>query len=219
MGVRNITKMEKSESAEKVRNYNEPTRQRLLSAASRIMNLKGYSDSSVSEIASKAGVKDPVIYQYFKGKEDLLLSIPEIRFQEHLSELEEAFDIRDPVRKLRRFIQYHFRLYLNDRDFLKVYLILILLNRRFYRSRAYHSLRQYVQVFQELVRKGMEDGAFAPDTNVRIVRNMFLGAFTHMALRWIFLAEKAVDKVGEIKEVTDLLTDALVIKASERHFG
>ncbi len=185
-------------------------RHRILQAAVQLFAERGYSGATISEIASLANVADGTVYEYFKNKEDLLLSIPEEYFKDHLHRLEETFNIRNPVRKIRRFIQYHFRLYLTDRDFLKIYLILILLNRRFYQSRAYESLRQYIQVFEELVKEGMNDGSFRSDINIRVFRNMFLGAFTHMVLRWIFASEgKNIDQMREIDEVTELLSESL----------
>lgn len=44
------------------------TRQRVLDAAERLFNEKGYSAPSVNEIARTAGVRLPTLYQYFSGK-------------------------------------------------------------------------------------------------------------------------------------------------------
>jgi TetR/AcrR family fatty acid metabolism transcriptional regulator len=185
-------------------------KQRILRAAIKMFAEKGYTGAAISEIASLANVADGTVYEYFKNKEDLLLSIPEERFKDHLNEIEETFNIRNSVRKLKRFIKYHFELYLIDQDFLKNYMILILLNRRFYESRAYESFRLYVKFFEDLVQEGVSNKSFNPDINIRIFRNMFLGAFTHMVLRWIFRSEgKNVDKMEEINEITELLSDAV----------
>jgi TetR/AcrR family fatty acid metabolism transcriptional regulator len=44
----------------------------------------------------------------------------------------------------------------------------------------------------------------------RVFRNMFLGAFTHMALRWIFVKkEHPYDKMKEIDLLVDMLTAAV----------
>jgi len=183
-------------------------RQRILFAAVKAFAEKGHEKATISEIASSAGVGDGTVYEYFKNKEEILLAIPEERFQEHLNRLKETFDIRDPLKKLRRFIQYHFQLYLVDQDFLRVCLMLIILNRRFYVSRAYESLRNYLQVFEKIVQEGIDQGCFANNTNIRVFRNMFMGSFTHMVLRWLFF-DKKIDKMNETNEITDLLTKAL----------
>jgi len=185
---------------------------RILRAAIKMFAEKGYTGATISEVASLANVADGTVYEYFKNKEDLLFTIPEERFKDHLNEMEEAFNIRSSVRKLKRYIKRHFELYLIDQDFLKNYLILILLNRRFYQSRAYETLGRYVKVFEDLVQEGVNNKSFNPDINVRIFRNIFLGAFTHMVLRWIFRSEgKNVYKMEEIDEIAELLCDAIVV--------
>ncbi|MCF8142875.1 MAG: TetR family transcriptional regulator [Deltaproteobacteria bacterium] len=189
----------------------ETTRCRILRSAIRAFAEKGYTKATISEIAKQAGVADGTVYEYFTNKEELLLCIPEQRFEEHINQLEVAFNIKDPVKMLRRFIKYHFNLYLTDTDFLKVYLSLILLNRRFYQSRAYDGLRRYLKLLEDIIQKGIDAGSFAPDTDIRIFRNMFLGAFTHMGLRWFFLGKQAaIDKTDEINQVTNLLSDAVI---------
>jgi hypothetical protein len=46
--------------------------------------------------------------------------------------------------------------------------------------------------------------------NIRVFRNMFLGGFTHMALRWYLVGDNGdFDKMEEIKEVAGLLSDAV----------
>jgi TetR/AcrR family transcriptional regulator, fatty acid metabolism regulator protein len=67
----------------------ESKRVRILAAAEEIMSLKGLTSSTISEIAQSAEVVESVIYQFYKGKEDLLLSIPGERMKEVLSLLEE----------------------------------------------------------------------------------------------------------------------------------
>jgi TetR/AcrR family fatty acid metabolism transcriptional regulator len=201
-----------SQNTAEIENYGK--RQNILSSAIKVFSEKGYNDATISEIAQLADVATGTVYEYFRNKEELLLAIPEERLQHHLAEIEKAFTLVEPLRKLRRFVKYHFNLYLVDRDFLKVWINIIILNRRFYRSRSYESLQQYMRTFEVLVKEGIDDGSFAPDTNVRVFRNLFLGVFTHMVLRWLFLSQrKTIDMVEEINEVTDLLADALTTRS------
>ena len=188
-------------------------RERILESALRIFAKKGYSEASISDIASLANVGDGTIYEYFKNKEDILLSISEDRMKLHIHNMKKAFTITDPIIKLERFILSHFQLYLGDQDFLMVYLMLILLNRRFYESRAYLSLKEYTEWFEGIVAEGIDLGYFDPETGVRVFRNMFLGAFTHMVLRWFFVKrETATDKTSEISKLVDLLSDGIKVR-------
>ncbi|NMD05998.1 MAG: helix-turn-helix transcriptional regulator, partial [Deltaproteobacteria bacterium] len=51
-------------------------RQRIIAAAETVVSEKGLSEATISEIALAAGLSDSIIYKYFKGKEDIVFSIP-----------------------------------------------------------------------------------------------------------------------------------------------
>jgi TetR/AcrR family transcriptional regulator, fatty acid metabolism regulator protein len=57
-----------------------------------------------------------------------------------------------------------------------------------------------------VIEEGKEDGSFRPDINPRVFRNLFLGAFSHMTLRW-FILDKGpeTDKMREIDQIIELL--------------
>ena len=86
------------------------TKWRILSAAEEVISEKGLARSSISEIARKAGVADSVIYQHFKGKQDLLFSVPGERMKEVLALLvEQLTSIQDVQSRLRKMIWFHLR--------------------------------------------------------------------------------------------------------------
>lgn len=60
--------------------------------------------------------------------------------------------------------------------------------RRYRELLGAQEMQQYMGVLEEVVRKGIDDGSFAANINVRVFRNMFLGGFTHMVIRWVFLS-------------------------------
>ncbi|MCP4749352.1 MAG: hypothetical protein GY866_00530 [Proteobacteria bacterium] len=113
---------------------------------------------------------------------------------------------------LRFFMRNHFQQYLEDPDFLVVFLTLIQFNPRFYQSRAYKIQFKYVSGLEGLVRKIVDGDRRLSDATIRIFRNMFLGAFTHMTLRWFVVGGGvAYDQMGEIDTVTDLLSNILSV--------
>jgi len=74
------------------------TRESLLSAATVLFSGKGYGDTSIREIGTKAGVSDSIIYHYFKNKEDLLFQIIQIASQDLIQMLVKIDEeISDPV--------------------------------------------------------------------------------------------------------------------------
>jgi TetR/AcrR family fatty acid metabolism transcriptional regulator len=126
-----------------------------------------------------------------------------------------AFEITSPDRKLRRLIKYHFSSFLSDREFLKVFLLRLQVNDRFYASKAFEGFRSYCTLIEEVIEEGKAAGVFRSTVNSRVFRNMFLGAFVHMTLRWFVLRESAyVDRMEEIDQVTELLTSAVMVNPS-----
>jgi TetR/AcrR family fatty acid metabolism transcriptional regulator len=190
---------------------------RILSAAEKVFAAKGFPKATISEIAKSARVAEGTVYEYFANKEDLLLSIPVKRFGRYLDELPETFHIRNPLRKLRRFIRYHFSLFLTEREFLKVFLLQIQLNKRFYGSKAFETFRNYFRAVEEIIEEGKIKGSFHSEASPRIFRNMFLGTFSHLALRWIILGKGTeTDKMQELNQVTDLLSMAVRTRGDGR---
>jgi TetR/AcrR family fatty acid metabolism transcriptional regulator len=184
-------------------------KQRILQAAVRAFSEKGYAEVTIAEIARRADVATGTIYEYFKNKEDVLLSISEEHFRENLEQLKQTFSGNNPSKKLWLFMQYYFQKYLEDPNFVVVFLTMHQFNRRFYQSRAYKSQYKYVVELENMVEKILKESNLE-NLNLRIFRNMFLGGFTHMTLRW-FLAgsNRSYDRIEEIKEVAGLLSDAV----------
>jgi len=183
----------------------------IVDAAKKVFAEKDFAKATISEIASLAGVADGTIYEYFQSKEDILLSIATNRLDSYLEKVAGAFDIKSPDRKLRRLIKYHFSSFLSDRDFLKVFLLRLHINDRFYTSKAFEVFRNYCRLIEDVVEEGKAAGFFRGTVNSRVFRNMFLGAFSHMSMRWFVLRESAhADRMEEIEQVTELLTSAVM---------
>jgi AcrR family transcriptional regulator len=59
-----------------------------LSSALEVFEAHGYAESSLEEIAERAGYTRKAIYSNFSGKSELLLEIVERRFQSHIERIE-----------------------------------------------------------------------------------------------------------------------------------
>ena len=182
----------------------------ILDAAEKTFSENPFAKATISQVAQEARIAEGSIYDYFKNKEDLLYAVAERRFQEHLEILPQILKIKTPEKKLRRLIRYHFTLYCTNRRFLQVFLTQILYNIRFYRSKAYESFKTYLNYIEETIEEGKADGSFRGDVNPRIFRNMFLGVFSHMMIRWLFIGKsRNYDQMKEIDQIVELLTSAL----------
>lgn len=84
-----------------------PTRQKVIDAASSLFFQKGFHGTSVRDIAEKASVNLSLISYYFKGKQGLLEYAITNYYEEYLKTLEEAMKKADsfaPLEKLHELI-------------------------------------------------------------------------------------------------------------------
>ncbi|SEW35946.1 transcriptional regulator, TetR family [Ruminococcaceae bacterium KH2T8] len=63
------------------------TKDRLVDAALELFSQKGYSATSVDEIAESIGIKGPNLYKYFKGKEALLDMLSDMSDEQYLMQM------------------------------------------------------------------------------------------------------------------------------------
>ncbi len=188
---------------------------RILIAAEIMFAHKGYDKATISEISRTAGVAEGTVYDYFKNKEDLLHSVLQHRFKEHLTSLDELFEIKTPLRKLKRFIRYHFSIYLNQPAFAKTFILNGIFNRRFYKTPAHADFQKYLKSLDNILEEGKNSGHIRPSVTNRIFINLFIGAFSHMALRWLFFGQNSqIDKTSEINNIIDLLVQAVSVQAT-----
>ena len=189
----------------------------ILMSAENIFSQKGFAKTTIAEIAKSAGVGEGTVYEYFNNKEDLLFAIPDKRFKNNLKQFKDAFEFRTPLQKLRRLIRIYFSLFLTDRNFLKIFVLQVQYNSKFYESNAYEGFKAYFKIIENIIIEGKNKKQFRKDVNPRIFRNLFLGAFNHIALRWFILNKKKnIDMVKEIDQVVNLLSSAVVFDKSKQ---
>jgi AcrR family transcriptional regulator len=185
---------------------------RILASALNVFADKGYQSATIQEISKSAEVSEGTIYEYFKNKEDLLFSTLERQFRNNLTLLDELFEMRTPLRKLKRFMRYHFTIYLTQPGFVKIFLFDAIYNARFYTSNAYPPFRHYIESIYEILNEGKQDGSIRPEIDNRVFRNLFMGIFSHMALRWLFTEKGSqTDKIEEIDAAVSMLSRAVAL--------
>ncbi len=198
---------------------------RILNAAEKIFSEKGYENAKIQDIANEAGIADGTVYDYFKNKEDLLFStlqegfqpsILKSGFQDHLYSVGVHPDSITPIEKLKRFIRQHFLICLTQPSFAKVFILNGIFNRQFYRSKVYATFNKYIEGVYSILDEGIKAGLIRNNVNNRIFRNLILGAFSHITLRWIFSEEKTkLNKVEEINEMVSMLIRSVILEKKE----
>lgn len=168
-------------------------RDRILRSAVRIFADKGFPSARISDIARDAGVADGTVYLYFKGKDDLLLSI----FQEGMARfLEEgkrlAGESIAPAERLRRLVALHLRALGGDRDLAAVCQIEMRGSRKALTLLSSDRLVEYFGLLASLIAEGQQSGQFRPDVRPRMAAGILWGAVDEVVTHWV-LAEKPSD--------------------------
>lgn len=88
----------------------EERRQQVLTAALAVFSSVGYHGASMDEIAERAGVSKPVLYQHFPGKLDLYLELLDSGVEEILAAAREALgSTTDNATRVTAMVQAFFR--------------------------------------------------------------------------------------------------------------
>mgnify|MGYP006278965419 FL=1 len=140
----------------------EDTRTNIINTAIKLFAEKGFSETSMSQIAKTADVGKGTIYWHFDSKEDLFLSIikekGEAYFKKALelekSEMEAADIIYQYIEDRIEFIENNYdvaRMLISNSD---------VINREF-KEMMEDSHKQIIAVLEKAIQKGMEKGNFS----------------------------------------------------------
>jgi AcrR family transcriptional regulator len=80
-------------------------KKKILEAAMELFINKGYHATSISDIAAQSGISKGLLYNYFKGKEELLATMVEARVGEISNVMNQAQEIERPAGQLNHIIE------------------------------------------------------------------------------------------------------------------
>jgi TetR/AcrR family transcriptional regulator, fatty acid metabolism regulator protein len=165
--------------------------QRILDAATRVFAQRGFFQSKVSEIAREAGVADGTIYLYFKNKDDLLISIFEVKMQEVISRFREAIvDVDDARSRLKCLIQMHLAEFQAHPDLAAVFQVELRQSSRFMREYKKGELKQYLDLIGEIVEQGQQEGLFRSDIPMGLTKRLIFGTLDEVVSTWLLSGKR-----------------------------
>ncbi|MEE8193340.1 MAG: TetR/AcrR family transcriptional regulator [Gemmatimonadales bacterium] len=193
----------------------EAKRERILDAAVLEIARRGYYDTTVSTIASRAGVADGTIYLYFKNKEDLLVSIFERamrRFNEQARRIVEGGGGggggAGAEEKLRRIVALHLSLLGEDRDLAVIFQVEFRHTLHILERLSRSGIRDYLALIARVVEQGKEEGIFKNDVDPLFAAKVVFGTLDEMVTDWV-LARKNTRLASRADPVSDLLLGGL----------
>lgn len=157
----------------------ELQKDRMLRAAAQCFNQKGYSGSSLKDVANILGLTDAALYYYVKNKEELVylcyVRAGEVGQESMDRAVAEGSCGLDTV---TRYIRYHVEAMTGERGPVAILSEIPSLQPE-HREEVLQISRDHGTRFEALLEQGIEDGSIAP-CDVRMTGNAIMGA-----LNWV----------------------------------
>lgn len=181
-----------------------PKRDLILRAAIDVFAERGFFNAQVADVARAAGVAAGTVYLYFKGKDDLLISIFERSMREGLTTgRATAADREDPRERLLRLARAHLERLGHDRNLAIVFQVELRQSTKFMERFSATLLRDYLGLIREAIADGQRQGLFRADVKATAAAKMLFGALDEMATNWI-LSRRRYSLEADADAVVDL---------------
>lgn len=188
------------------------TRKQVLAAARKIFSRKGFRSSSLSEIASEAGLGKATLYSYFSDKADLVGAVFEETINEQLEMVERAISgSRDPRSRIRTIATEQLRHFAKHR-----YLLRICATENMFqgeeiegkiRTLMMHKYAKYSELLEETFALAAKKGLLRK-AEPRQVAHFFVAILHAVSLYWQMYGAKPSPE-AEGRMVCDIIFDGL----------
>lgn len=155
----------------------------ILQAALEEFDKEGYLQTTIAQICRRAGITEPTLYEYFKGKEEILLAIPEMAMDKFLQDIKNHIMRNDqPDSNLKLLLWNQINSYEAYPDYYRVLLSELHCNPKFYQSAAYTVGRKYAEELMTILKTGVDCGIFRKDINLNAIQHVYFGMFDQLLL-------------------------------------
>lgn len=184
-------------------------RDAILRAATKVFAQNGFFQSQVADVARVAGVAAGTVYLYFRGKDDLLVSIFERSMQTVIAEGRAAIEgVDDPAERLRLIAHLHLGRLGRDRDLAVVFQVELRQSVKFMERFSETFLQDYLKLIRQTIADGQQSGAFRKDISATTATKIFFGALDEMATNWV-LSPRKYPLAAEAEAVVDLFINGV----------
>jgi TetR/AcrR family fatty acid metabolism transcriptional regulator len=190
------------------KNGKENTRARIINSAKRLFADQGYQKTTILDISKQAGLSEAALYEYFQGKEDLLLTIPGLWVSELLKDVDEQlFGVRGAINRLRKYLWWYLRRIEQAPLDAKIVYLFLKTNSNFMTTEVFSNVKQFYSRLLDIFEEGRRSGEFRPDLNPRLARDIFVGTMDHIVTRWL-LKDMSYSLFEGLDPLFDLMVSA-----------
>lgn len=191
---------------------NKPKYNQIIEAAVKVIAENGYHAAQVSKIAKKAGVADGTIYLYFKNKEDILISLFEVKMGRFVDQIAQSISQKQDVSdKLLSLIEMHFHQLAADHDLAIVTQLELRQSNSELRLKINRVLKPYLAEIDLIIQEGIDVKRFRSNLNLPLVRQMIFGTLDEVVTNWV-MNEQKYDLLAQAPAVHGLIINGLSVK-------
>jgi len=190
------------------RGSKETTKNRIIDSAKRLFAEQGYQKTTIVDISRQAGLSEAALYEYFHGKEDLLLTIPDLWVSELIKGLEDQlFGIKGAFNKLRKYLWWNMRRIEQEPLDAKIVYLFLKTNANFMKTEVYSNVKILYSHLIDIFEEGKKSGEIKADLEPYLARNIVIGTMDHLVTRWL-LKDMSYSLFENLEETFALLVDA-----------
>ena len=193
-------------------NPRENTRERIINSAKKLFAEQGYQKTTIIDISKRAGLSEAALYEYFQGKESLLLMIPDLWVSELVRDLDEQlFGVKGTVNKLRKYLWLYMRRVEQSPLDAKIVYLFLKTNANFLNTEVYSNVKNFYSYLFDIFEEGRKTGEMKADLNSRAARDIFVGTMDNIISRWL-LKDMSYSLFDNLENTFDLMVDAFKAK-------
>jgi len=180
-------------------------RDRMLSAAAHCFNQKGYSGTSLKDVADRLGLTDPALYYYVRNKEELVY-LCYVRAAEVGREAMQLAIAKgdNGLDKVLLYLRNHVNFMVGERGPVAIMSEIPSLKLE-HREEVLAFSRKHSAAFEALLEEGIADGSISP-CDIRMTGNAIMGAVNWIP-KWYHGDEAVAKQI--IEEFPRILTSGL----------
>lgn len=188
----------------------ESTKDRIVESAKKLFADQGYQKTTIVDISKQAGLSEAALYEYFQGKEDLLLAIPHLWVSALLQDLEEQlFGIQGSANKLRKFLWWNLRRIEQSPLDAKIVYLFLKTNANFMKTEVYDNVKKLYATLIDIFEEGCAGGEMRADLNAYAARDIFVGTMDHIVIRWL-LKDQSYSLFDNLDEIFNTMLKAFL---------
>jgi len=186
----------------------ESTKDRIINSAKKLFADQGYQKTTVVDISKQAGLSEAALYEYFQGKEDLLLTIPDLWVAELIEDLkDQLFGLKGAFNKLRKYLWWNMRRIEQSPLDAKIVYLFLKTNANFMKTEVYSNVKILYSFLTDIFEEGKKSGEMKPDLDPLLARAIFIGAMDHLVTRWL-LKDMSYSLLDNLEGIFSLMEDA-----------